>query len=168
MQSVCLYLGSSPGARPEYEAVARSLATTLAQRNMTLVYGGGNVGLMGIAANAALEAGGKVIGVIPADIADKEVGHLGLTDLQVVDSMHERKMRMSKLADGIIADAVVARSEAQRASLWALREGLAEAQAGNQRALKSDTNHAFHIRRRDVLHGLKIVADGHDRLDPLS
>ena len=103
MNSVCLYLGSSPGARPEYEAVVRQLATTIARRGMTLVYGGGNVGLMGVAANAALEAGGKVIGVIPADIADKEVGHHGLTELQVVDSMHERKMRMAKLSDGIIA-----------------------------------------------------------------
>jgi uncharacterized protein (TIGR00730 family) len=103
MQAVCLYLGSSPGARPEYEAVVRQLATLIARRGMTLVYGGGNVGLMGIAANAALEAGGKVIGIIPADIADKEVGHVGVTELQVVDSMHERKMRMAKLADGIIA-----------------------------------------------------------------
>jgi uncharacterized protein (TIGR00730 family) len=103
MNSVCLYLGSSPGARPEYEEVVRQLATTIARRGMTLVYGGGNVGLMGVAANAALEAGGKVIGVIPADIADKEVGHHGLTELQVVDSMHERKMRMAKLSDGIIA-----------------------------------------------------------------
>jgi uncharacterized protein (TIGR00730 family) len=103
MKSVCLYLGSSPGARPEYEAVVRQLATTIARRDMTLVYGGGNVGLMGIAANAALEAGGEVIGVIPADIAEKEVGHYGLTELQVVGSMHERKMRMAKLADGIIA-----------------------------------------------------------------
>ena len=103
MKSVCLYLGSSPGARPEYEAVVRQLATTIAHRNMTLVYGGGNVGLMGVAANAALEAGGEVIGVIPADIAEKEVGHYGLTELQVVGSMHERKMRMAKLADGIIA-----------------------------------------------------------------
>jgi uncharacterized protein (TIGR00730 family) len=103
MQSVCLYLGSSPGVRPEYEAVVRQLATLIAGRGMTLVYGGGNVGLMGIAANAALEAGGEVIGVIPADLADKEVGHNGLTQLQVVDSMHERKMRMAKLSDGIIA-----------------------------------------------------------------
>jgi uncharacterized protein (TIGR00730 family) len=103
MNSVCLYLGSSPGARPEYEAVVRQLATTIARRGMTLVYGGGNVGLMGVAANAALEVGGKVIGVIPADIAEKEVGHHGLTELQVVDSMHERKMRMAKLSDGIIA-----------------------------------------------------------------
>lgn len=103
MNAVCLYLGSSPGARPEYEAAVSELATMIAQRGMTLVYGGGNVGLMGVAANAALAAGGKVIGVIPADIADKEVGHHGLTELQVVDSMHERKMRMAKLADGIIA-----------------------------------------------------------------
>jgi uncharacterized protein (TIGR00730 family) len=103
MKAVCLYLGSSPGARPEYESVVRQLATTIANRGMTLVYGGGNVGLMGIAANAVLEAGGKVIGVIPADIADKEVGHQGLAELQVVDSMHERKMRMARLADGIIA-----------------------------------------------------------------
>jgi uncharacterized protein (TIGR00730 family) len=103
VQSVCLYLGSSPGARPEYEAVVRQLATLIAERGMTLIYGGGNVGLMGIAANAALDAGGKVIGIIPSDIADKEVGHVGVTELQVVDSMHERKMRMAKLADGIIA-----------------------------------------------------------------
>jgi uncharacterized protein (TIGR00730 family) len=103
MNSVCLYLGSSSGARPEYEAVVRQLATIIAQRGMTLVYGGGNVGLMGIAANTALAAGGKVIGVIPSDIAEKEVEHSGLTELQVVDSMHERKMRMAKLADGIIA-----------------------------------------------------------------
>ena len=103
MKAVCLYLGSSPGARPEYEWVVRQLATIIARRGMTLVYGGGNVGLMGIAANAALEVGGNVIGVIPADIADKEVGHQGLTELQVVDSMHERKMRMARLADGIIA-----------------------------------------------------------------
>ena len=103
MKAVCLYLGSSPGARPEYEWVVRQLATVIANRGMTLVYGGGNVGLMGIAANAALEVGGRVIGVIPADIADKEVGHQGLTELQVVDSMHERKMRMARLADGIIA-----------------------------------------------------------------
>ena len=103
MKAVCLYLGSSPGARPEYEWVVRQLATVIANRGMTLVYGGGNVGLMGIAANAALEVGGNVIGVIPADIADKEVGHRGLTELQVVDSMHERKMHMARLADGIIA-----------------------------------------------------------------
>lgn len=103
MQSVCLYLGSSPGARPEYESLVGQLAVLIARRGMTLVYGGGNVGLMGVAANAALAEGGKVIGVIPADIADKEVGHSGLTELQVVDSMHERKMRMAKLSDGIIA-----------------------------------------------------------------
>ena len=103
MKAVCLYLGSSPGVRPEYESVVRQLATIIARRGMTLVYGGGNVGLMGIAANAALEVGGRVIGVIPADIADKEVGHQGLTELQVVESMHERKMRMARLADGIIA-----------------------------------------------------------------
>lgn len=103
MQSVCLYLGSSPGARPEYESLVGRLAAIIARRGMTLVYGGGNVGLMGVAADAALAEGGKVIGVIPADIADKEVGHSGLTDLQVVNSMHERKMRMATLSDGIIA-----------------------------------------------------------------
>ena len=96
-------LGSSPGARPEYEAAVRQLAQGIANRGMTLVYGGGNVGLMGVAANAALEAGGKVIGIIPADIADKEVGHVDVTELQVVDSMHERKTRMAKLSDGVIA-----------------------------------------------------------------
>lgn len=103
MQAICLYTGSSPGARPAYRSAAESLARELARRGITLVYGGGHVGLMGVAADAALAQGGKVIGVIPADIADMEVEHTGLTELLVVNSMHERKMKMFSLADAMIA-----------------------------------------------------------------
>ena len=103
MKSVCLYTGASPGTRDEYRAAAEAVAREIAQRGMTLVYGGGHVGLMGAAADAALAAGGKVVGVIPADIADREIEHRGLSELLVVDSMHERKMTMLKRADGMIA-----------------------------------------------------------------
>ena len=103
MDSVCVYTGASPGARAEYRAAAEGVAREIAGRGMTLVYGGGHVGLMGAAADAALAVGGKVVGVIPADIADKEVEHTGLSELLVVDSMHERKMAMLKSADGMIA-----------------------------------------------------------------
>lgn len=103
MKSVCLYTGASPGARDEYRTAAKDVASEIARRGMTLVYGGGHVGLMGAAADAALSAGGKVVGVIPADIADREIEHRGLTELLVVDSMHERKMAMLKRADGMVA-----------------------------------------------------------------
>lgn len=103
LKSICLYTGASPGAREEYRAVAEGVAREIAGRGMTLVYGGGHVGLMGAAADAALAAGGRVVGVIPADIADKEVEHTGLSELLVVDSMHERKMAMLKRSDGMIA-----------------------------------------------------------------
>ena len=103
MQAICLYTGSSPGAKPAYRAAAEALASELAGRGITLVYGGGHVGLMGAAADAALAAGGGVVGVIPADIADKEVEHHGLTELHVVGSMHERKMKMFSLSDAMIA-----------------------------------------------------------------
>jgi uncharacterized protein (TIGR00730 family) len=103
VQAICLYTGSSPGAKPAYRAAAEALATELANRGITLVYGGGHVGLMGAAADAALAAGGSVIGVIPTDIASKEVEHHGLTELHVVGSMHERKMKMFSLADAMIA-----------------------------------------------------------------
>ena len=103
LESICLYTGASPGARDAYRTAAEDVAREIVARGMTLVYGGGHVGLMGAAADAALAAGGKVVGVIPADIADKEVEHTGLSELLVVDSMHERKMAMLKRADGMIA-----------------------------------------------------------------
>ncbi len=103
MQAISVYCGSSPGLQPEYAAAARALGETLAARDITLVYGGGRIGLMGIIADAALAASGRVVGVIPTDIAEHEVQHTGLTELHVVDSMHERKMLMTKLSEGMIA-----------------------------------------------------------------
>ena len=101
--SVCIYCGSSPGDRPGYMESARAMGKLVAARGHRLVYGGGQVGLMGAAADAALEAGGEVIGVIPQDILDKEVGHGGVTELFTVNSMHERKMKMASLSDCFIA-----------------------------------------------------------------
>lgn len=103
MKRVCVFCGSSSGARPEYAAAARALAQLLAARGLGLVYGGGNIGLMGIVADAMLEAGGEVTGVIPRSLLVKEVGHRGITDLRVVETMHERKALMSELADAFIA-----------------------------------------------------------------
>jgi uncharacterized protein (TIGR00730 family) len=103
MKRICVFCGSSSGARPEYADAARTLAGLLAGRGMGLVYGGGNVGLMGIIADAMLAAGGEVIGVIPRALLLKEVGHRQVTELRVVETMHERKALMSELADGFIA-----------------------------------------------------------------
>jgi uncharacterized protein (TIGR00730 family) len=100
---ICVFCGSSRGTRPGYTAAATSLARHLASRNIGIVYGGGRVGLMGALADAALEAGGHVIGVIPQSLADKELAHTGLSDLRVVGSMHERKALMADLADAFIA-----------------------------------------------------------------
>jgi uncharacterized protein (TIGR00730 family) len=100
---VCLFCGSNVGARPAYAAAARALGQALAARGMTLVYGGGSVGLMQIAAQAALDAGGKVIGVITEQLMMREVGHRGLTELHVVATMHERKALMAKLSDAFVA-----------------------------------------------------------------
>ena len=102
-KSICIYCGSSPGDDPVYMASARSIGSLIAEQGHRLVYGGGDVGLMGAAADAALSAGGEVIGVIPQDILDKEVGHGGVTELITVNSMHERKMKMASLADCFIA-----------------------------------------------------------------
>lgn len=102
MRRVCVFLGSSPGARPEYAEAARSLARELVGRGLEIVYGGGNVGLMGVLADAALEAGGHVIGVIPESLVALEVAHTGLPDLRRVDSMHARKALMADLADGFV------------------------------------------------------------------
>jgi len=103
MKRICVFCGSSFGNRPEYRQAATGLGTLLAERGLELVYGGGNVGLMGAVADACMTAGGAVTGVIPKSLLDKEVGHHGLTRLEVVDSMHTRKARMAELADGFIA-----------------------------------------------------------------
>ena len=103
MQRVCVFCGSNPGARPAYADAARALGEVLAARRIGLVYGGGRVGLMGILADAALAAGGEVIGVIPRALATKEIAHDGVPELRVVASMHERKAQMAALADGFVA-----------------------------------------------------------------
>jgi len=103
MKSVCVFCGSNPGQDPVYAAGARAMGAEIARRGLTLVYGGGAVGLMGIVANAALDAGGEVHGVIPKALRDKEIGHIGLTRLEVVDTMHTRKARMAELSAGFIA-----------------------------------------------------------------
>jgi len=100
---VCVFSGSSPGARAEYTEAAAGLGRALAARRLELVYGGARVGLMGVVADAALAAGGTVQGVIPAGMVEKEVAHEGLTELHVVESMHERKALMADLADAFVA-----------------------------------------------------------------
>lgn len=101
--NVCVFTGSRQGARPEYEAAARQIGRELAARGYGLVYGGGNVGLMGIVADAALEQQGHVIGVIPEAFIDKEVAHRGLSELRIVQSMHERKAMMAEASHAFIA-----------------------------------------------------------------
>lgn len=103
MQSVCVYCGSHSGSRPIYAEHARDLGQRLAENGLGVIYGGGNVGLMGIMADAALAAGGEVIGVIPEQLVDWEVAHPRLSRLEVVPSMHARKARMFELSDGFIA-----------------------------------------------------------------
>jgi uncharacterized protein (TIGR00730 family) len=103
MKRVCLFCGSSPGLRPVYAQAATDFGRALAARGTTLVYGGGSVGLMKVAAEAALDAGGEVIGVITEQLMVREVGHPGLTELIVLPTMHERKARMAALADAFVA-----------------------------------------------------------------
>ena len=103
MRTVCVYCGSNAGSKPAYAQRAMALGNRLAKDGLALVYGGGNVGLMGIVADAVLEAGGEVIGVIPGQLVEWEVAHRGLTRLEVVDNMHERKARMFDLSDGFVA-----------------------------------------------------------------
>lgn len=100
---LCVFSGSTLGAREVYAAATRALGAALAARAVGLVYGGGSVGLMGVLADAVLARGGDVIGVIPRALATKEVAHQGLVDLRVVPSMHERKALMAELADGFVA-----------------------------------------------------------------
>ncbi len=102
MKNLCIYCGSSPGARPDYAAAALAVGQALARRGIGLVYGGGNVGMMGRVADAVIGAGGEVIGVIPHHLADKELAHERVTRMIRVDSMHERKQLMADLSDGFI------------------------------------------------------------------
>ena len=103
MKSVCVYCGSSPGADEAFGLEARAFGSCLARHGIRLIYGGGNVGLMGRVADGALEAGGDVIGVIPHHLADKELAHAGATEMIRVNSMHERKQLMADLSDGFVA-----------------------------------------------------------------
>jgi uncharacterized protein (TIGR00730 family) len=103
VRRVCVYAGSNPGNDPAYADAARALAAELNRRGIALVYGGGNVGLMGVLADSMLAAGGEAIGVMPQALIDREIGHPGLTELRVVDSMHERKALMAELADAFVA-----------------------------------------------------------------
>jgi uncharacterized protein (TIGR00730 family) len=100
---ICVFCGSSPGARPCYVAAATSLARRLVANRISIVYGGGRTGLMGALADAALDAGGEVIGIIPRALVEKEVAHTRLSELRVVGSMHERKALMAELSDAFIA-----------------------------------------------------------------
>jgi hypothetical protein len=100
---LCIFCGSSHGGNPVYVEAAKNAGAELARRGIGLVYGGGNVGLMGVLADSVLAAGGDVIGVIPEALMAKEVGHRGLPDLRVVKTMHERKALMAELADGFVA-----------------------------------------------------------------
>ena len=103
MRSVCVFCGSAMGASPVYRELAVRLGQAIAARGMTLVYGGASVGLMGVVADAALAAGGQVIGVIPTALVHRELAHLGLQDLRIVASMHERKNLMAALSDAFVA-----------------------------------------------------------------
>ena len=103
LSSVCVFCGSNSGADPAYVKAAADVGRSLAERGMRLVYGGAHVGMMGVLANAAMEAGGAVTGVIPRQIVDLEVAHDHVRDLRIVDSMHERKALMADLADAFVA-----------------------------------------------------------------
>src|SRR5262249_4493135 len=102
-RAVCVFCGSSAGSRPEYADAARRLGRALAGRGRELVYGAGHVGLMGVLADAALEAGGRVVGVIPGALVARELAHRGLTELHVVETMHQRKALMADKADAFVA-----------------------------------------------------------------
>jgi hypothetical protein len=102
-RSLCVFCGSNSGNDAIYATVARDFGALLAKSNIALVYGGGHVGLMGIAADAVLAGGGKAIGVIPRMLWDREVGHRSLTELHIVETMHERKAMMASLSDAFVA-----------------------------------------------------------------
>jgi uncharacterized protein (TIGR00730 family) len=103
VRRVCVFCGASSGRLPEYAEAARAFGAAAAGRGLGIVYGGGRVGLMGAVADAALAAGGEVIGVIPQELVDRELAHGGLSELRIVGSLHERKAVMAELADGFVA-----------------------------------------------------------------
>ena len=103
MRRMAVFCGSNPGRRPEYLDAAREMGRALVERDLSLVYGGGKVGLMGVVADAVMEAGGRAVGVIPQALMAREVGHAGLSELHVVETMHQRKAMMADLADGFVA-----------------------------------------------------------------
>lgn len=103
IRSLCVFCGSSVGNRPEYAAAAAEVGQLLAERNIRLIYGAGDVGLMGVLADAALAKGGEVVGVIPQMLVDRELAHRGLTELRIVSTMHERKALMAELSDAFLA-----------------------------------------------------------------
>jgi uncharacterized protein (TIGR00730 family) len=103
MRAICVFCGSSHGSRQSYTDAARDTGRRIAEQGYTLVYGGARVGLMGTVADAALDAGGRVIGVLPRALEDKEIGHEGLSELHLVDSMHERKAMMADFSDAFLA-----------------------------------------------------------------
>ncbi|HAV62531.1 MAG TPA: TIGR00730 family Rossman fold protein [Verrucomicrobiales bacterium] len=103
MESLCVFCGSSPGRSQGIVAAARCLGEELARRGITLVYGGAGIGLMGVVADAALAGGGRVVGVMPRFMVEREIAHPGLTELVLVETMHERKQRMAALAAGFVA-----------------------------------------------------------------
>ncbi len=103
IRRICVYCGSSPGFHESYASAARGLGALLAERGIELVFGGGCIGLMKVIADTVLERGGRATGVIPRSLVDRELAHRGLTDLRVVESMHERKALMAELSDGFIA-----------------------------------------------------------------
>jgi uncharacterized protein (TIGR00730 family) len=101
--SICVFCGASSGKDPRYAAAAAVVGERLATSGIQLVYGGGHLGLMGAVADAALAAGGRVVGVIPRGLVDRELAHRGLSELRIVDSLHERKALMAELSDGFVA-----------------------------------------------------------------
>ena len=101
--SICVYCGSRPGAEPAYRSAAEVVGTLIGQRGWQLVYGGGRAGLMGAVADAALAAGARTVGVIPSSLMERELGHAGLDELHVVETMHERKRLMAERADAFLA-----------------------------------------------------------------
>jgi uncharacterized protein (TIGR00730 family) len=103
VRRICVFCGASPGRRPAYLELAASVGSGLAARGIGVVYGGGRVGMMGAVADAAMAGGGEVIGVIPRGLVDRELAHRGISELRVVESLHERKALMTDLADGFIA-----------------------------------------------------------------
>lgn len=103
MNSICVFCGSSLGNDPIYQQMAQTTGQEIAAQDKTLVYGGGRSGLMGVVADSALQAGGRVIGVIPNALVDRELAHTGLTELHIVNNMHERKTKMAELSDAFVA-----------------------------------------------------------------